>query len=80
MNIVDGNQAGYFAAQRLENGGVIVVQKPITVPQDFEILLEMKLWRFGSLSTYHSKIRAFVTEEDLSNSVIFHDYQLITNP
>ncbi|KAK3558820.1 hypothetical protein QTP86_028744 [Hemibagrus guttatus] len=55
--IVDGNQAGYFAAQRLENGGVIVIQKPINVPQDIEILLEMKLWRFGSLSTYLSKIR-----------------------
>lgn len=78
--IVDGNQAGYFAAQRLENGGVIVVQKPISVPQDFEILLEMKLWRFGNLSTYLSKIRVFVTEEDLSNSVHFHDDKLITNP
>lgn len=69
LAIVDGNQAGYFAAQMLENGGVIVVQKPITVPQDFEISLEMKLWRFGSLSTYLSKIRVFVTDEDLSNSV-----------
>ncbi|TSK13428.1 Fibulin-1 [Bagarius yarrelli] len=71
--IVDGNQAGYFATERVENGGVIIVQKPITVPQDFEILLEMKLWRFGTLSTYLSKIRVFVTEQDLNSSVLEHD-------
>lgn len=69
MAIVDGNQEGYFATERLDNGGVIVVQKPITVPQDFEISLEMKLWRFGVPSTYLSKIRVFVTQEDLSNSI-----------
>ncbi|KAL7867758.1 hypothetical protein SRHO_G00091420 [Serrasalmus rhombeus] len=65
--IVDGNEAGYFAAQRVENGGVIVVQKPITVPQDFEISLEMKLWRYGSLSTYLSKIR--VARVDRSDTI-----------
>lgn len=67
--IVDGNQGGYFAAKRLDHGGVLVVQKPITLPQDFEISLEMKLRRFGHLSVYLFKIRLFVTPDELSNAI-----------
>uniref|UniRef100_A0A8C1QCN8 Fibulin-1 n=1 Tax=Cyprinus carpio TaxID=7962 RepID=A0A8C1QCN8_CYPCA len=65
--IVDGNQGGYFAAKRVEQGGVLVVQKPIALPQDFEISLEMKLRRFGHLSVYLFKIRLFVTPDELSH-------------
>ncbi|XP_065133439.1 fibulin-1 isoform X3 [Paramisgurnus dabryanus] len=68
--IVDGNQGGYFAAIRQEHGGVLVVQKPIALPQDFEISLEMKLRRFGHLSVYLFKIRLFVTPEELNNAII----------
>ncbi|XP_051975544.1 fibulin-1-like isoform X2 [Xyrauchen texanus] len=68
--IVDGNQGGYFAAKRLDHGGVLVVQKLIVVPQDFEISLEMKLRRFGHLSVYLFKIRLFVTPDELSNAII----------
>ncbi|XP_051740280.1 fibulin-1 isoform X3 [Ctenopharyngodon idella] len=67
--IVDGNQGGYFAAKRVDQGGVLVVQKPITLPQDFEISLEMKLRRFGHLSVYLFKIRLFVTPDELSNAI-----------
>ncbi|XP_051978849.1 fibulin-1-like isoform X3 [Xyrauchen texanus] len=68
--VVDGNQGGYFAAKHLDHGGVLVVQKPIVVPQDFEISMEMKLRRFGHLSVYLFKIRLFVTPDELSNAII----------
>lgn len=69
VGIVDGNQEGYFSAKRQDHGGVLVVQKPIAAPQDFEISLEMKLRRYGHLSVYLFKIRLFVTPEDLSNAI-----------
>ncbi|KAG1938364.1 fibulin-1 isoform X3 [Pimephales promelas] len=67
--IVDGNQGGFFSAKRVDHGGVLVVQKPITLPQDFEISLEMKLRRFGHLSVYLFKIRLFVTPDEPSNAI-----------
>ncbi|XDV53525.1 hypothetical protein PO909_022003 [Leuciscus waleckii] len=67
--IVDGNQGGFFSVKRVDHGGVLVVQKPITLPQDFEISLEMKLRRFGHLSVYLFKIRLFVTPDELSNGI-----------
>ncbi|XP_046716098.1 fibulin-1 isoform X2 [Silurus meridionalis] len=80
VDIVDGNQAGYFETKYIDNGAVIIVQKPIAVPQDFEISVKMTMWRWMRMSTYLSKIRVFVTDEDLSNSVFLHDDKLISNP
>ncbi|TRY76051.1 hypothetical protein DNTS_031957 [Danionella cerebrum] len=62
-----GAAGGFFAARRVDHGGVLVLQKPIERAQDFQIDLEMKLRRFGHQSVYLFKIWIFVTPDELSN-------------
>ncbi|KAG7455868.1 hypothetical protein MATL_G00245510 [Megalops atlanticus] len=66
LAIVGGNEDGFFGAQKLSSGGVIAVQRPIAEPRDFLLSVEMRLLRYGTVSTYMAKIRVFVTD-DLSS-------------
>ncbi|KAM9568489.1 fibulin-1-like isoform 2-T2 [Salvelinus alpinus] len=61
--IVGGNEGSFFSAQRVPSGGVMAVVQPITVPQDFELSLEMRLLRYGITSTYLAKVLVFVVQE-----------------
>ncbi|XP_066580415.1 fibulin-1 isoform X2 [Amia ocellicauda] len=61
ITIVDGNDEGYFSAQKVNSGGIVAVQRPIPHPQDFLLTVEMKLFRYGTLSTFLAKIHVFVT-------------------
>ncbi|KAG9329680.1 hypothetical protein JZ751_002403, partial [Albula glossodonta] len=63
LTIVDGNQDRYFSSQKLSTGGVIAVQRPISEARDFLLTVEMKLIRYGTVSTYVAKISIFVTKE-----------------
>lgn len=66
VSIVEGNEEGYFGTQRVPSGGVMVVQRPIEKPKDFELALMMNLKRNGMLSTYMAKVQVFVTEDQPS--------------
>uniref|UniRef100_A0A8C9W3H0 Fibulin-1 n=1 Tax=Scleropages formosus TaxID=113540 RepID=A0A8C9W3H0_SCLFO len=63
LNIIGGNEEGFFGTQRLASGGMVQVQQPITEPGDFLLTVEMKLLRYGTLSTYLAKISVFVTRD-----------------
>lgn len=64
VTITSGNQGGFFQTDRESTGGVLSVKKVIQQPQDFELWVELKLQRYGSLSTYLAKVRVFVTQEE----------------
>lgn len=66
ISIVEGNEEGYFGTQRVPSGGVMLVQRPIEKPKDFQLSLMMKLIRHGMLSTYLAKVQVFVTEDQPS--------------
>lgn len=59
--ITAGNEGGFFKTERLPTGGVMSVAKAIDEPQDFDLSLELKLRRYGMLSTYLAKVLVFVT-------------------
>lgn len=61
--ITAGNEGGFFRAEKSPTGGVLSVAKLIKKAQDFELSLEMRLRRYGTLSTYLAKVLVFVTEE-----------------
>lgn len=62
--ITAGNEGGFFQAERVPTGGVMSVAKLIDKPQDFELSLELRLRRYGTLSTYLAKVLVFVTQEE----------------
>lgn len=62
--ITAGNQGGFFQTEREPAGGVLSVARLIQQPQDFELWVELKLRRYGSLSTYLAKVMVFVTQEE----------------
>lgn len=59
--ITAGNEGGFFKTARLPTGGVMSVAKVIDKPQDFELSLELRLRRYGTLSTYLAKVLVFVS-------------------
>lgn len=59
--ITAGNEGGFFKTARLLTGGVMSVAKVIDKPQDFDLSLELRLRRYGTLSTYLAKVLVFVT-------------------
>lgn len=59
--ITAGNEGGFFKTARLPTGGVMSVAKVIDEPQDFDLSLELRLRRYGTLSTYLAKVLVFVT-------------------
>lgn len=62
--ITTGNEGGFFKTERVPTGGVMSVAKLISKPQDFELSLELRLRRYGTLSTYLAKVLVFVTQEE----------------
>lgn len=62
--ITAGNEGGFFKTERVPTGGVMSVAKLINKPQDFELSLELRLRRYGTLSTYLAKVQVFVTQDE----------------
>lgn len=62
--ITAGNEGGFFRTEREKAGGVLSVAQLIPQPQDFELWVELKLRRYGSLSTYLARVLVFVTQEE----------------
>ncbi|XP_041111208.1 fibulin-1 isoform X2 [Polyodon spathula] len=63
LTITGGNDGGFFTTQKVNSGGVVAMQKPITQPQDFVLTVEMTLFRHGTVNTFLAKIFVFVTAE-----------------
>lgn len=59
--ITAGNEGGFFKTARVPTGGVMSVAKVIDEPQDFDLSLELRLRRYGRLTTYLAKVLVFVT-------------------
>ncbi|KAM6986676.1 fibulin-1-like isoform 2-T2 [Aplochiton taeniatus] len=63
LDIVSGDEEGYFSAQKQANGGVISLHRALTHPRDFYLTVEMRLIRYGTVHLYIAKIAMFVTHE-----------------
>uniref|UniRef100_A0A3B4ZNV7 Fibulin-1 n=1 Tax=Stegastes partitus TaxID=144197 RepID=A0A3B4ZNV7_9TELE len=62
--ITSGNEGGFFKTEQMPTGGVMSVAKLISKPQDFDLALELRLRRYGSITTYLAKVLVFVTQEE----------------
>uniref|UniRef100_A0A672HTS0 Fibulin-1 n=1 Tax=Salarias fasciatus TaxID=181472 RepID=A0A672HTS0_SALFA len=62
--ITSGNEGGFFRTERMPTGGVMSVAKLISRPQDFDLSVELKLRRYGSVTTHLAKVLVFVTQEE----------------
>ncbi|XP_059916347.1 fibulin-1 isoform X2 [Gadus macrocephalus] len=62
--IVAGNDGGHFRTERVATGGVMAVARPFAAAQDFEVALELRLQRYGHLSTYLARVMVFVSQEE----------------
>jgi len=62
--ITAGNEGGFFMTERVPTGGVMSVAKLINKPQDFALSLELRLQRYGTVTTYLAKVLVFVTQEE----------------
>ncbi|MEQ2172543.1 hypothetical protein GOODEAATRI_022144 [Goodea atripinnis] len=61
--LIAGNEGGFFKAERTPTGGVLSVARLIDKPQDFQLDLELRLRRYGTVSIYLAKVLVFVTQE-----------------
>ncbi|XP_072242359.1 fibulin-1 isoform X3 [Leuresthes tenuis] len=62
--ITAGNEGGFFMTERVPTGGVMSVAKLINKPQDFALSVELRLQRYGTVTTYLAKVLVFVTQEE----------------
>uniref|UniRef100_A0A669EAQ3 Fibulin-1 n=1 Tax=Oreochromis niloticus TaxID=8128 RepID=A0A669EAQ3_ORENI len=62
--ITAGNEGGFFRTEQMPTGGVMSVAKLINKPEDFELSLELRLRRYGAITTYLAKVLVFVTQEE----------------
>lgn len=62
--ITAGNEGGFFRTEQMPTGGVMSVAKIINKPEDFELSLELRLRRYGTITTYLAKVLVFVTQEE----------------
>nr|XP_020479799.1 fibulin-1 isoform X2 [Monopterus albus] len=62
--ITAGNEDGFFKTEQTPTGGVMSVAKLIQKPQDFDLSLELRLRRYGTVTTYLAKVLVFVTQEE----------------
>ncbi|KAM9376964.1 fibulin-1 isoform 2-T2 [Pholidichthys leucotaenia] len=62
--ITAGNEGDFFKTDRMPSGGIMSVAKLINKPQDFELSLELRLRRYGTITTYLAKVLVFVTQEE----------------
>ncbi|XP_028426546.1 fibulin-1 isoform X4 [Perca flavescens] len=63
INIVSGDEEGYFIVQQHAHGGEISLRRTLTQPRDFILTVEMRLIRYGMAHLYVAKIAVFVTHE-----------------
>ncbi|XP_019134465.1 fibulin-1 isoform X2 [Larimichthys crocea] len=63
LNIVSGDEDGYFVVQQQAHGGEISLHRALTQPRDFFLTVEMRLIRYGKAHLYMAKIAVFVTHE-----------------
>ncbi|KAI5617817.1 fibulin-1 precursor [Silurus asotus] len=61
--IVDGDTEGYFSIQKTTHGAVVSVQRPLPKPQDFMLIVQIRLIRYGIISTFVAKIAVFVVND-----------------
>ncbi|KAG7230918.1 hypothetical protein INR49_024946 [Caranx melampygus] len=62
--ITAGNDDDFFKTEQTPTGGVMSVAKLINKPQDFDLSMELKLRRYGTVSTYVAKVLVFVTQDE----------------
>ncbi|XP_035807296.2 fibulin-1-like isoform X2 [Amphiprion ocellaris] len=65
LDIVSGDEDGYFTVQQQAHGGVVSLRRVLTEPRDFFLTLEMRLIRYGTTHLYTAKIAVFVTHEQI---------------
>ncbi|XP_037617123.1 fibulin-1-like isoform X2 [Sebastes umbrosus] len=63
LNIVSGDEEGYFVVQQHAHGGEISLSRTLSEPRDFFLTVEMRLIRYGTAHLYMAKIAVFVTHE-----------------
>ena len=63
LNIVSGDEEGYFFVQQQAHGGVITLRQALFEPRDFFLTVEMRLIRYGTVHLYLAKISVFVSHE-----------------
>uniref|UniRef100_A0A3B5B9J0 Fibulin 1 n=1 Tax=Stegastes partitus TaxID=144197 RepID=A0A3B5B9J0_9TELE len=63
LDVVSGDEDGYFVVQQQAHGGVVSLRRVLTEPRDFFLTLEMRLIRYGTTHLYTAKIVVFVTYE-----------------
>lgn len=61
LNIVSGDEEGYFSVQQHAYGGVISLSRDLSNPRDFFLTVEMRLIRYGTSHLYMAKIAVFIT-------------------
>ncbi|XP_040894238.1 fibulin-1 isoform X2 [Toxotes jaculatrix] len=62
--ITAGNEDGFFKIDQMPTGGVMSVAKLINKSHDFDLSVELRLRRYGTISTYLAKVLVFVTQEE----------------
>lgn len=63
LDIVSGDEEGYFVVKQQAHGGEISLRRALFQPQDFFLTVEMRLTRYGTTHLYMAKIAVFVTHE-----------------
>lgn len=63
LDIVSGDEEGYFVVQQQAHGGEIALRHAVSEPRDFFLTVEMRLIRYGRAHLYMAKIAVFVTHE-----------------
>ncbi|XP_072224031.1 fibulin-2-like isoform X2 [Leuresthes tenuis] len=66
VTITQGNEENYFSTRKLNAyTGAVYLQRQVEGPRDFQVTVEMKLWRQGSFTTFQAKIYVFITANSL---------------
>lgn len=61
--LMDGDAEGFFSIQKTAHGAVVSLQRPVPKPQDFLLTVEIRLIRYGIISTFVAKIAVFVVND-----------------
>lgn len=63
LSIVSGDEERYFGVTQHAHGGEISLRRPLFLPRDFFLTVEMRLTRYGTTHLYMAKIAVFVAHE-----------------
>ncbi|XP_029019396.1 fibulin-1-like isoform X2 [Betta splendens] len=63
FSLVSGDEEGYFTVQQQAHGGVVSLQRALSVARDFLLTVEMRLIRYGTEHVYVAKVAVFITHE-----------------